>query len=296
MTLLIDVPEVEGCDVFELGLVGASYVPMSSLEPGINEVQVTACAGTETFGVLMLARESSRNFAFPSAFGRIDSIPYAPGSTSSMPITFSQERDLSDVVVMGEPGTVFGINGTWSGAAFDNDEIVNELVQTLDESGVYTAAHGPFALGAGKAGISVTSPPIGWTCELDYGWKEAPFDDAPLIVKFGGLAGLAPAEDGNVALEAGGEIGDAMLRTQASWFSDDPAVWTLHEDPNTSYPLPVRPAVPEELPGFRWPNGGAEVRYIHLDDEALSGYAEYAQSHRDDMSGRARHRIPAECF
>lgn len=297
MTMLIDIPEVDDANAYSIKLAGADYLPVGPLVPGTtHEAEVRACPTTDSFDVLLLAQEYANSD--PIVFARMDSIPFVPASTVSVPVVWRDERELVDIVVEADPGTAFGIHGHWIGNGFGRFgyPVTTTLNGTVGESGTTTSSYGPFALGSGTASVSVNVPQGFFSCELDTSWKMAPFDDEPLRVRIGALAGFAPLPDGHVALAANGEIGDVMLWTLDSYASNHQAYWRIHEDPRAPYPMPVHPDVPEDLiPDYYWPGGGAELRYIHQDDEALTGYAAYARSHRPETSGRARHRVPTGC-
>ncbi len=296
MTLTLDVPAIDGANVFNLVLSGAKWVPLSSVGPGTTTLEVQVCLEATAFDLLLVAKEYANTD--PLGFARIDAIPYVPGSTTSLPITFSDERTLVDIVVEAQPGTPFVAHGDWRNQAFGHAgyEVYTSSGQQVGESGTATMQYGPFALGSGTSSVSVSAPPS-WSCELERAWKVVPFDGAPLHVKLGALAGFAPLADGNVAIASDGELGDVLKRTEHEYASDTPSYWALHEDPKTPQPLPVKPAVPEGLlPSFKWPNPSADLEYIHQDATPVDGYADFVRAEAEVMDGRARHRHLETCF
>jgi hypothetical protein len=297
MTVTFEIPQVEGANKFDLRLAGANYLPSSQLHVGTNEAQVAACATTTSFDLVLVAKEYSNTD--PVAFARLDDIPYVPGGTATLPIELSSERALVDIVVDTQPGATFGARGSWHNDTFGHNGIWvdTSMTQTVGDTGSASLSYGPFALGAGDSTVSVSVPPGPFTCEIDFAWKAAPVDGTPLHARLGTLAGFSPQADGNVALAAGGEVGDVMIRSEDDYASDTPAYWALHEDPQAPYPLPAKPQVPTDLlPDFLWPGAGAELRYIHEDRGPTEGYADYARTNSSRADGRARHRVPAGCF
>ncbi len=294
MTVILDVPPVDRANSYSFVLAGA--IPHVPVSPGTNQVEVKACPGTTSFDLLLVAKEYGNTD--PIAFARLDAIAYLPGSTTSIPITFSTERVLADIIVEADPGTAFQAHGSWHNTAFGlgGYSVHTSSSHQVGDAGTGTLEYGPFALGSGASSVSVSAPP-NWYCELERAWKVVPFDGAPLHLQLGALAGFVPLGDGNVAIASDGEAGDVMRRTEHEYESDTPSYWELHEDPKTPQPLPVKPAVPEGLlPNFKWPNPGAELGYVHQDAAPVDGYADYVRSDSEPMDGRARHRDPATCF
>ncbi len=291
MTVFLEIPQVENGNVFDLWLAGAYWFPVSGLGPGTNEIEVRGCPGTTSFDLLIVPKEYSNTD--PLAFARIDSIAYVPGTTITLPIAWSTERSLVDIIVEAEPETLFRASGFWHNWSFGGFPVTTSTGAETNERGTAMLTYGPFAVGPGNSRASVAVPPF-WSCELDMTWKVAPFDGAPLHARIGALAGFAPAADSSVSLASDGEIGDVMTRTKHDYESDTPSYWKLHEDPVTPYPLPVPPDVPQQLlPGFIWPAVG-EIQYTHEDHGPIEGYAEYVKT-TAAMDGRARYRVPDGC-
>jgi hypothetical protein len=296
MTLVLDVPEVPGANSYDLRLNGA-FNPMWQVDPGLNEVEVRVCPGTDSFDLVLVVQEYSNTD--PIAVARVDGIPYADGSVTNLSIELTSERELVEIEVEGEPGTSFGSLSQWYHPGFGPSgfSVETQTTHTIGGDGTASLSDGPFALGAGVQRMTVSVPPPYFNCELELVWKQGPFDGSPLVARFGALDGFAPQADGNVALALEGETGDVMLRTEDDYASDTPSYWALYEDPTQPYPLPEKPEAPLDLlPSFVWPGPGAELRYIHYDYAAVDGYPQYASTAEEDGDGRALHRVPAGCF
>jgi len=268
MTLILDVPEVPGATYYDLRLDGAN-APMWQLDPGLNEVEVRGCPGTQSFDLVVAVQEFANTE--PIAVARIDDIPYADGSVTSMPVELTSERNLIDIEVEGKPGMSFGSIAQWYGQGFGMSgySVETKTTHSIGSDGTASLSDGPFALGAGRERVSVTVPPPYFSCEIEIVWKTGPFDGSPLHARFGTLDGFAPQSDGNVALAGAGEVGDVMMRTEHDYAASLPSYWVLYEDPGLPYPIPVKPQVPADLlPDFKWPGPNAELRFIHYDYEA----------------------------
>lgn len=297
MTLVLDIPEIEDGRYFDIRFSGANYYPFAQLEPGLNEMEVRACPETSSFDIVLLPQEFGNTEYL--AFARIDDIAYVPGSTVTVPVTFSTERALVDVIVETEPGTAFSTSGSWYDEDFGhNGLLVGASAQhVMGETGSASLQYGPFDLGPGYSTVTARVPAVSFNCELDMAWKTLPSDGLPLHAKIGSLAGFAETDDGNVLLAEDGDVGDVMTRSEDDYESPVTSYYELNEDPSSPFPLPVQPEVTEDLvPGFRWPGPGAELRYVHEDIVGLDGYGAYVQSRDGETDGRARHRVPEGCF
>jgi hypothetical protein len=202
---------------------------------------------------------------------------------------------LVDITVDGPPGASFRARGQWHGPSFDTygANVHTSVSAVVGDGGTTALSYGPFVLGEGEASVVVSTPDADYFwCELDRTWRNAPFDGTPFHVSLGALAKFEPTDDGNVAIGTRGEIGDVVRRWVDEYTSDTPAFWELNEDPLLRYPLPVEPEVPAGLlPDFEWPNGTAELRYLHEDFVGVEGYADFARVDPQDHDGRALHRL-----